>query len=113
GDDVEQRGLARAVGPDQPGDAALGNGKIDATQHLEAIESAAQVGQLEKRHAANIERYCVRAYSRNSMSWMPPAPPSGTRIACTSGCSKKGAKAPFRMLRTWSIRVGKRSASLV
>ena len=41
-----------------------------------------------------------RANMNISMSWTPPAPPSGTRIACTKGCSKNGAKAPWRRLRT-------------
>src|SRR5581483_6210756 len=51
-DDVEQRGLARAVRTDQAGDDSLVDADRHAVQRLQPAEAHGDVLGLEQRHAA-------------------------------------------------------------
>src|SRR5216683_3864285 len=75
GEDVEERGLARAVGPDDGGDAAFLEDEVDLVQRDQPAESLGDAARLE-------ERCHVRA---------PPAP--GAR-AC--GAARAGSPAAGR-----------------
>src|SRR5215813_7649980 len=56
GNHVEQRRLARAIGPDQAGDTAGQDGEVDAAQHVEAVEGTAKVLELEQRQVSSSPR---------------------------------------------------------
>ena len=75
-DDVEQRGLARAVRPDQPGEAALGDGEGDAAQHREAAEIVADGVEPQDvgmgRHGERPPVAAARRHSRSNALVSPP-----------------------------------------
>src|SRR5206468_12570699 len=48
-EDVEERGLARAVGPDDGGDAAFLEDEVDLVQRDQPAESLGDAARLEKR----------------------------------------------------------------
>ncbi len=72
GDQVEQRGLARAVGADDGADRALGHREGHAPHRLEAVEALADVAHLKHRPAS------ARAAARASSS-APASPPGKTK----------------------------------
>src|SRR5207253_2061234 len=49
GDDVEERGLAGTVGPDEPDDLVLVDREADAVEHLEPAEAERDVVDVEVR----------------------------------------------------------------
>src|SRR5581483_5853836 len=74
GDQVEQRRLAGAVGPDDAGDRALGDREGDLADRRQAAEVLGQVADLEQAHAG----FRRRRFSR------PFTPPGAIRISSTS-----------------------------
>ncbi len=48
GDHVEERRLARAIRADQAGEAALGDGDVDAIEDADAVEAAGEAGDGEE-----------------------------------------------------------------
>src|SRR5262249_21981584 len=79
-DEVEQRGLAGAVGPDDGVPLAPAHLEVDARQHLQAVEVVSQIARLENGHRASSEagpgaRDRARALSRTYC--MKPMAPSG------------------------------------
>jgi hypothetical protein len=89
-----------------------GHENIHAAQHFQAIEGATQTGQLEKRHTSN-RAYCVRAYSRKSMSWIPPRTAQGHQDRLHQRLLKEGREGAFAHVAHLLDQSRKRSASLL
>src|SRR4029079_19377031 len=70
GDQVEQRGLAGAVGPDDGGDLALGHAHAGVVDGQEAVEGFAQ--------AADLEHQAARRSRRAALPRAPARPPGKT-----------------------------------
>ncbi len=71
GDDVEDRGLARAVRTDQAGDAALLDGEAAILQRMQSAEAMVEAGDLQIRgHSRSPARPC----GRNSMNAISSTP---------------------------------------
>jgi len=56
GEDLEQGGLARAVGPDQREDLALGDLKAEPAQRVESAEADREVANLEHRAYSDLSQ---------------------------------------------------------
>ncbi len=52
GDEVEERGLARAVGPDDGADRAARNAEADSAHGLEAVEALAEIADVKQPGAS-------------------------------------------------------------
>ena len=79
GDDVEQRGLAGAIGTDDREDSALRHAEADIVDREQAAEALAQPGDLEQR------RHCFPPFApRPSMRESHGQTPSGSTITTTS-----------------------------
>src|SRR5262249_1211551 len=77
GEDVEQGGLARSVGPDDAGDHALVEGEVDAVDRHQAAEPLGDAPGLEEHRAAHGARGSSPGWNASSRrrpaGMMPPA----------------------------------------
>src|SRR5690606_26291913 len=90
GDQIEHRGLARAVGPDEPEDGALGNGDVHVLQHMQAAEALRH--GIERQHQALLFDAALRLRSRAG-SQMPRGRNSTIRTRMMPlAISRKSAK---------------------
>ena len=98
GDDVEERGLARAVGADQAHHLALGHREGDAVERGEAAEVAREARDLQQGRAA-------AAHGAPRAVWLGPAARGDGRWPAPS-CSARGPEAARR--RAAADAVGER-----
>ncbi len=76
GDEVEERGLAGAVGPDDGADRALRHREAHAAYGLEAVEALGDVADL--KHGRSLRRV-----QRQRLSAAPARPPGNTKSSRT------------------------------